>query len=294
MSRANKTQTVRSVVAAAARRLQAAGLTYGHGTFNAREEASWLVLHACRISPGDFKSHAGNPVSAAQLKRVEALVGRRIGERIPAAYLTHEAWLGEFRFYVDRRVIVPRSFIAELLGEDIRAFLQGPVRHALDLCTGSGCLAIVMAHAFADAKVDAVDLSTAALAVAKRNVSDYGLRQRVELARSDLFSSLTLRRYDLIVSNPPYVNAAAMGALPDEYRAEPRMALVGGPDGLELVRRILTGARHRLKPKGVLVCEIGHNRRALERAFPKLPFTWLQTSGGNGLVFLLEKDQLPA
>ncbi len=293
MSRANKTQTVRSVVAAAARRLRSAGLAYGHGTFNAREEASWLVLHACRISPGEFESHAGNPVSVAQLKRVEALVGRRIGERIPAAYLTHEAWLGEFRFYVDRRVIVPRSFIAELLDDDIRAYLQGPVRDALDLCTGSGCLAIVMAHAFADAKVDAVDLSTAALAVAKRNISEYGLGQRVALARSDLFSSLTSRRYDLIVSNPPYVNVAAMGALPDEYRAEPRMALAGGPDGLELARRILAGARDRLKPKGVLVCEIGHNRKALERAFPKLPFTWLETSGGNGLVFLLEKDQLP-
>ena len=232
-------------------------------------------------------------MTPTELERVDALVGRRIEERIPAAYLTHEAWLGEHRFYVDRRVIVPRSFIAELLPDTISMFLRTSVRTALDLCTGSGCLAILLAQAFTKARIDAVDLSKAALAVAKRNIAEYRLGRRVKLVHSDLFSSLAAKRYDLIVSNPPYVNAASMRKLPGEYRAEPRMALAGGNDGLLLVRRILANAAAHLTARGVLVCEVGHNRKALERAYPRLPFTWLETSAGEEYVFLLEKEQLP-
>ena len=276
-----------------ARRLNTAGLAYGHGTFDASEEAAWLVLHACGVSPVDFEASASRKMTPTELERVDALVERRIEERIPAAYLTHEAWLGEHRFYVDRRVIVPRSFIAELLPDSITAFLRTPVRTALDLCTGSGCLAILLAHAFTRARIDGADLSKAALAVAKRNIEEYRLGRRVKLVHSDLFSSLAAKRYDLIVSNPPYVNAASMRKLPGEYRAEPRMALAGGNDGLLLVRKILANAAAHLTARGVLVCEVGHNRKALERAYPRLPFTWLETSAGEEYVFLLEKEQLP-
>ncbi len=201
--------------------------------------------------------------------------------------------MGDFRFYVDRRVIVPRSFIAELIPDDISLLVRRPVGTALDLCTGSGCLAVLLAHAFPKARVDAVDLSAAALAVARRNVADYRLAGRIRLLPSDLYKALSRKRYDLIVSNPPYVDSDTMDDLPDEYRAEPRMALAGGKDGLWLVRKILSGARAHLNPGGVLVCEIGHNREALERAYPRMPFTWLETSSGDGFVFMLEQEQLP-
>lgn len=273
--------------------LRAAPLAYGHGTFNAREEAAWIVSHACRIPPDQFESSPGRVPTPSELQRMERLAARRIRERVPVAYLIHEAWLGDYRFYVDRRVIVPRSFIAELLPDDISLLLRNPVGAALDLCTGSGCLAVLLAHSFPKALVDAVDLSSAALAVAKRNVTEYHLAGRIRLLRSDLFTTLSRKRYDLIVSNPPYVDSASMDRLPDEYRAEPRMALAGGKDGLWLVRKILAGARAHLNPGGVLVCEIGHNREALERAYPKMPFTWLETSSGDGFVFMLEQEQLP-
>jgi ribosomal protein L3 glutamine methyltransferase len=288
-----RTQTVAAAVRHAARCFSKARLTYGHGTLNAREEATWIVLHACGIPFDDFEAHAGHELSQVETRRIEKLAWRRINERIPAAYLTKEAWLGDFRFHVDRRVIVPRSFVAELLPEGISPFLHRPVRRALDMCTGSGCLAVLLAHAYPRAKVDAVDLSAGALAVAKRNVAEYGLNSSVSLVLSDLYDRLATRRYDLIVSNPPYVNAAAMAGLPEEYRAEPRMALAGGKDGLVLVHRILEGARRHLNPRGVLVCEIGHNRRALERACPDVPFTWLYTSAGDRFVFLLEREQIP-
>ena len=285
--------TVGKAIVAAGRRLRAASLSYGHGTFNAREEAAWLVLYACRIPLGELETNAARPMSVGEAHRLEKLIERRISDRVPAAYLTHQAWLGDHSFRVDRRVLVPRSFIAELLPEAIEPFLRSPVRTALDLCTGSGCLAILLAIAFRKAMIDATDLSVGALAVARRNVEDYGLPRRLTLRQSDLFSSLAGRSYDLIVSNPPYVNASSMRKLPPEYLAEPQMALAGGEDGLALVRRILAEARKYLRPRGTLVCEIGHNRKALERAFPRLPFTWLDTSAGDGLVFLLEREQLP-
>ena len=285
--------SIAAVTRRIARKFGAARLAYGHGTFNALDEAAWLVLHSCRIPLDQFEEHAERTLTAVELRRIEKLADRRIHERIPVAYLTHEAWLGEFSFYVDRRVIVPRSFIAELLPDGIAPFLGGPVRNALDMCTGSGCLAVLLAHALPKAKVHAADLSSGALAVARRNVKAYGLEQRIQLVHSNLFDAISKRRYDLIVSNPPYIDAKTMGRLPDEYLSEPRMALAGGKDGLELVHKILVAAKRQLTPHGTLVCEIGHNRKVLERAYPRVPFTWLDTSAGDGYVFLIGREQLP-
>ncbi len=238
----------------------------------------------------------GRELDPDEAKRVRAILRRRVHDRTPAAYLAHEAWLGKFKFYVDERVIVPRSFIAELLRDGLSPWVddaQG-VRDVLDLCTGSGCLAILAAHAFPSARIEASDLSRAALQVARRNVKDYALERRVKLSKSDLFAQLGTRRYDLILSNPPYVRAASMRTLPREYRREPQLALAGGKDGLDIVRHILAEAPQRLKPGGLLVVEIGHNRKDLERAYPRLPFTWLDTSAGDQFVFLLRKEDLEA
>ena len=284
--------TVGSLIRYVSRKFKSEKLAYGHGTDNAGDEAAWLILHALRIPFEQLEMQTHRTPTQRELRRVEALVERRVRERIPLAYLTHEAWLGDFRFYVDKRVIVPRSFIAEIVPGGIQPYLSGPVRRALDLCTGSGCLAILLAHAFADARVDAADLSSGALAVARRNVVDYAMGRRVTLIHSDLFKSLPDKRYDLIVSNPPYVTAAAMRRLPNEYLREPRMALAAGTDGLSIVRRILAQAKAHLSRRGALVCEIGHNRDALERAYPHLPFTWLETSSGDGFVFLLHREHL--
>ena len=225
---------------------------------------------------------------------MQAVIERRVRERIPAAYLTHEAWLGEHRFYVDERVIVPRSFIAELLQAQLVPWLDAPdeVTRALDLCTGSGCLAILAALAFPNAEVDAVDLSADALEVAAKNVADYGLTDRVGLVESDLFAALAGRSYDVILSNPPYVNAESVAALPPEYQAEPALALGSGEDGLDATRQILANAKSHLNPGGLLVVEIGHNRDVLEAAYPTLPFTWLDTESGDQFVFMLRREDL--
>jgi ribosomal protein L3 glutamine methyltransferase len=234
-------------------------------------------------------------LTARERRKASRLIEERVRTRRPLAYLLKQAWLGERRFYVDERVIVPRSFIAELLRDALDPWIRRPaqVRRALDLCTGSGCLAILLALAFPDAIVDATDVSRAALAVARRNVRAYRLGRRVKLARADLFTGLEPARYDLIVANPPYVGAAAMRSLPPEYRHEPRLALAGGRDGLRFVRRILQGAAGFLRPRGLLLAEIGHNRRRLEQAFPQLPFIWPETSAGYDCVFALSREDLP-
>ena len=260
-SRSTIIELHRSAVA----QLKRSRLVYGHGTHNPRDEAACLLAHAVGLPPAELSGHSAQVVTSLQQRRFDRLVARRVKERIPAPYLTRQAWLGDFSFYVDRRVIVPRSFIAELLRDGLDIWMKDPVRRVLDLCTGSGCLAILAAHAFPRARVDATDVSLGALAVARRNVLQYRLSRRVCLVNSNLFEALAGRRYDLILSNPPYVTAASMRALPREYRHEPRLALAGGPDGLALVRRILAGARNHLARGGVLVCEIGHNRRLLER-----------------------------
>jgi len=270
---------LRELVRAVARRLRKAPLHYGHGTSNARDEAAFLVLRGLGLP---FEAPADRPVTPREAARVERLVQCRVRERIPAAYLLNEAWLAGQPFYVDRRVIIPRSHIAFLL-EDL-----GEPKRVLDLCSGSGCLAILAARAFPRARVDGADISAGALAVARRNVSRHRLRSRVRLVKSDLMSDLGKRRYDLILCNPPYVDAPSMRSLPREYLHEPRMALAGGTDGLALVRVILHQAFERLEPEGVLVCEIGKNRRALQRAFPRTPLRWLSDQ-----VFRVRREDLP-
>ena len=274
-------------------RFNEAGLYFGHGSANAHDEAAYLILHTLKLPLDELDSVLDRQLTPAEIVSIEDIVRRRVEERVPAAYLTREAWLGEFRFYIDERAIVPRSYIAELLRDELVPWVSDdqPVDKALDLCTGSGCLAILLALAFPDAEVDATELSADALAVAACNVSDYGLQDRVHLTHGDLFAGMA-GRYDLIVSNPPYVNRESMENLPQEYRAEPQMALAGGEDGLDIVRRLLAQAGAHLNERGVLIVEIGHNRDVLEQAFPKLPFTWIETSGGDGFVFLLTAAEL--
>lgn len=251
------------------RRFDAAGLFFGHGTDNAHDEAAWLVLRALELP---FNAPLSRPVTPAEEKRIEALARRRIDERVPLAYLLKEAWLAGESFYVDERVIVPRSHIAELLAD--KTLRHGPVRRVLDLCTGSGCLAILAARAFPSALVEAADISPAALAVARKNVARHRLGRRVRLRRSDLFSALAGERYDVILTNPPYVTAPAMDKLPAEYRREPRLALAGGKDGLDLVARILAAAPDHLAEGGVLLCEVGDGKPAAQRRFRALRLSW--------------------
>lgn len=292
-----KTQlhTIRDVLRFAVSRFNEAGLFFGHGSASAYDEAVYLILHTLHLPLDRLEPFLDARLTAEELEQVLGIIKRRTVEKIPAAYLTKEAWLGDFGFYVDERVIVPRSFIAELLRDRLVPWVEEPddVKSALDLCTGSGCLAILLAHAFPNAVVDAVDISHEALCVARKNVADYNLEDRINIIQSDLFSGLSGRRYDLVISNPPYVSAASMAALPEEYRHEPDNALASGKDGLEATRAILHEAASHLTDEGMLVVEIGHNRDALEQAFPKTPFTWLETSAGDKFVFLLKRDQLP-
>ena len=299
--------TVRALLEETVARFERAGLSYGHGTTNALDEAAWLILHALALPLDQLNPHLDRALTAAESKAAQALIAKRIRTRRPTAYLTNEAWLGPHRFYVDERVIVPRSFIAELLNRHSReggnpgkpSWLGSRLRgndtlRILDLCTGSGCLAILAALAFPKARVDAADLSPEALEVARRNVADYRLEKRVTLLQSDLFAALGGREYDFILSNPPYVKASAMRKLPDEYRKEPEMALASGTDGLDHTRAILAAAPRHLRRGGLLLVEIGHNRKALERAFPALPFEWPRVSAGAGYVFALRREALSA
>lgn len=288
--------TVRDWLRYAVSRFTEAGLFFGHGCNNAYDEAAWLILHTLHLPLDRLEPFLDARLTRNERLAVHHILQQRIAKRLPTAYLTHEAWLSEFRFYVDERVIVPRSYFAELLEESLAPWITAPekVVAALDLCTGSGCLAILMAHAFPEAHIDAVDLSPDALAVAQRNVAGYGLEQRINLVESDLFAGLGQQRYDLILSNPPYVTAAAMAALPPEYRHEPALALAAGEDGLDIVRRILREAKIHLMPRGLLAVEIGHNRDLVEQAFPALPLTWIDCTGGEGKIFIVQREQLPA
>ena len=262
---------MRELIERTAQRFAAAPLHFGHGTDNPRDEAAWLVLRGLRLP---FGADLGRRVNQVEQQRIESLAGKRVGERLPVAYLLREAWLGGLDFYVDERVIVPRSHIAELLGDKLKPWLEGPVGRILDLCTGSGCLAILAARAFPSAALDAVDLSPTALAVARKNVARHRLGRRIRLLRSDLFASLGKRRYDLILANPPYVTGAAMNALPREYAHEPKIALAGGRDGLDLAARVIAGAATHLNEGALLVCEVGDGKRALEKRYPRLGLLW--------------------
>ncbi len=276
-----------------ARRFNRAKLVFGHGTSNARDEAAWLLCHALHVPFAELSGALDRAVGTTAARRIDALVRRRIATRAPLAYLLREAWLQDRRFYVDRRVIVPRSHIAELLPAGLAPWLASAPRRILDLCTGSGSLAILAALAFPRARVDASDTSAAALAVARKNVLAYRLGRRVRLVRSDLFAALGRTRYDLILCNPPYVSDRDMRRLPQEYRHEPTLALASGHDGLDFVRRLLAEVRDRLTDNGVVVVEIGDRRRVVARAFPRMGLTWLTTAGGTGLVFLATAADLP-
>jgi len=289
-------ETLRDWLRWATTRFNEAKLVFGHGTTNAYDEAAYLLLHTLHLPLDRLEPFLDARLTAAERGTLAALFARRIDERIPAAYLTGEAWLGEFRFHVDPRVLIPRSYIAELVPDGLAPYVGDPehVGSALDLCTGSGCLAILMAHAYPAADIDAADLSPDALTVAQRNVADYGLAGRINLIRSDLFTNLRDKRYDLVISNPPYVTATAMDALPPEYLHEPRMALAGGDDGLDAVRAIVDAAPRYLNRGGTLVVEVGNARDAVEATFPRLPLVWLATPSADDSVFLVKREDLPA
>ena len=286
--------TVRDLIRFAVSAFNEGKLFFGHGSADAFDEAAYLVLHTLKLPPDKLDPFFDARLTSLERDAVLAVIERRVKERIPAAYLTNEAWLGAYKFYVDQRVIVPRSFIAELLREDLSPWIEDPnaVDSALDLCTGSGCLAILTALAFPNAVVDAVDLSADALEVASRNIGDYELTDRVLALRSNMFDELGGRTYDLIVSNPPYVTTKSMSALPQEYLREPEMALSSGLDGLDHVRVILREAPKHLNDGGLLVVEVGFNREGMEAAFPELPLTWAETSAGDGVVFLATREEL--
>lgn len=280
------------LVNAAADRLEAAGVAFGHGTTNAFDEAAWLVLWKLGLPLDALDEHASRAVTGDEQAAVEALVAERIASRKPVAYLTREAWLQGVPFYVDERAIVPRSFIAELLAEGaIDPWLSDRTQRVLDLCTGNGSLAVLAAMAYPDVQVDAADLSPEALEVARINVERHGLAGRVALQQSDGLQALP-GPYDLILCNPPYVNAASMAALPAEYRAEPALALAGGDDGMDFVRGLLRDAPQRLSAQGVLVLEIGNERAFFEAAFPRLEVVWLETSAGEDQVLLVTREAL--
>ena len=287
-------RTVEELIDHGASRFKAARLAFGHGLASAGDEAAYLTAHALGLPPDELSDHLGRSAARNEVRKALRLFERRIEARKPAAYLARAAWLAGLRFHVNENVIVPRSYIAELLREDLAPWIAQPVkvRSALDLCTGSGCLAILLAHSFPRARIDASDISGKALRVARRNVADYGLESRIDLVRSDLYRALAGKRYDLIVSNPPYVTAAKMRRLPPEYRHEPPLALAGGRDGLDFVRVILSEAPEHLRPGGMLVVETGHSRHRVERAFPHTPFIWPETSGGDDCVFVITREEL--
>ena len=288
--------TLIELIQAQAARLKQAGVSFGHGTTNAFDESAWLVLWSLGMALDALEPHAKRDLSADEQAKAEALVTQRIETRQPAAYLTREAWLQNVPFYVDERAIVPRSFIAELLADGegdgtLDAWLSDETTHVLDLCTGNGSLAVIAAMAYPDVRVDAADISQDALAVARINVDRHKLGKRITLHESDLFESLP-GTYDLIVCNPPYVNAHSMAVLPPEYRAEPALALAGGDDGMDLVRRILHEAPKHMTARAVLELEIGNERASFERAFPRAEAAWLPTSAGDDQVLLITRDAL--
>ncbi|MDZ4202472.1 MAG: 50S ribosomal protein L3 N(5)-glutamine methyltransferase [Gallionella sp.] len=291
---AQQLHTVRDWLRFAVSRFNHAELFFGHGSSNAYDEAAYLILHTLNLPLDQLAPFLDANLTEHERNDVLNIIQHRVEQRVPAAYLTHEAFLGEFSFYVDERVIVPRSFIAELLCEQLSPWIAEPeeISSVLDLCTGSGCLAILAAHAFPNALVDAVDLSPDALAVAERNVSDYLLQDRIELIESNLFAKLSGRKYDIIISNPPYVDAESVALLPKEYLHEPELSLGSGDDGLDATRVILAQAADHLTDNGILIVEIGHNRDVLEAAYPDLPFTWLDVTAGDQFVFMLHRNDL--
>jgi ribosomal protein L3 glutamine methyltransferase len=288
--------TLVELVTAESERLKRAGVSFGHGTGNAFDEAAWLVTWAIGLPFDALETRGQKEIAAADVAKAEALVARRIETRRPAAYLTGEAWLQNVPFTIDARSIVPRSYIAELLadGEEtgtLDAWLSDRTRQVLDLCTGNGSLAVIAAMAYPEIEIDAADISRDALALARVNVARHGFESRIRVLESDLFAALP-GRYDLILCNPPYVNDESMGKLPAEYLAEPKVALAGGRDGMDLIRRIVADAPDHMTEDAVLVLEVGHERAHFEAAFPRLECAWLETSAGEDAVVLIERRAL--
>lgn len=293
MNECNELFTIRDFVRYAVSCFQEAGLYYGHGTDNAWDEASFLIWHSLHLP-----YHLNSEVLDARLlpqerETIYNLIQKRVKERLPLAYLTHEAWFAGLPFYVDERVLVPRSPIAELIENQFQPWIEPEkVNNVLDLCTGSGCIAIACAKAFPEAKVDAIDISPEALTVAKMNSLRHHVEEQVSLHEGNLFGPLKNKKYDLIVSNPPYVSIKEMAELPAEYKHEPEIGLTAGPQGLDLALNILNEAAQHLHPKGILIVEVGNSEDALAEQFPKVPFTWLEFQRGGGGVFMLTAEQL--
>lgn len=287
-------QTLRDLLRYAVTRFNTEQLFFGHGSANALDEAAYLLLHTLKLPLDKIDPFLDARLLPEEIKAALAVIERRASDRVPASYITKEAWLGTYNFYVDERVIVPRSFIAELIPERFSPWVQDPeeVTDILELCTGSGCLPIMLADAFYNAQVDAVDISRDALDVARKNVDTYELEDRITLIESDLYSNVPDKLYDMIITNPPYVNSNSMSKLPQEYLHEPQIALAGGDDGMDLVRKIVAGAAKRLKPNGILMVEIGNERVFADEAFAEYGLTWLSTSAGDDMVFMLTAEQL--
>jgi ribosomal protein L3 glutamine methyltransferase len=296
MSELTELQTIRDMVRWAVSRFHEAGIFYGHGTESAWDEAIALVLHTLYLPHDISPTILDARITSAEREALLKLIQRRVTERVPVPYLTHEAWFAGIPFYVDERVLIPRSPFAELIENDFQPWLDSveEVHTILDLCTGSGCIAIACANQFPEAEIDASDISADAIAVAKINVLRHGVEDQVHLHQSDLFANLPPKKYDLIISNPPYVDEGDMAALPDEYRHEPALGLEAGVDGLDIALRILQEAPQYLQPHGVLIIEVGNSEYALAERFPEIPFTWVEFQRGGGGVFLLTASQLAA
>jgi len=287
--------TIRDWLRYAVSRFEASDIFYGHGTDNAYDEAVWLIMSGLHLPHDTLNNFLDAKLTSGERTKLADFIEQRISKHTPTAYLLKEAWLQGYKFYVDERVLIPRSFIAELLVSDgLQPWIEYPelVTSAADICTGSGCLGVLLADAFPDASIDVVDISTDAIDVCNINIANYGLQDRISAIQSDMFSALKGKKYDLIISNPPYVDAPSMAELPAEYRNEPQLALGSGVAGLDHTHTILREAANYLNEDGILIVEIGHNRDALLEAYPNLPFTWLEVSSGDEFVFLLTKSQL--